>query len=500
MAKDYAQRVGLELDDTLNLHDDGVSAFHGLNATADNKLGAFLELVRAGDIPRGSLLIVERLDRLSRQNPLDATEVVRDILKAGITVVPLSSGKEYSWASLRNNQMLWLELQFELMQAHLESAKKSDRLKYAWAAKRDQARKTGKPLTRVCPPWLRWSESEARWEILEPQAKIVRRIFSETLRGRGQHVIARDLNQEGVRPFGRDGKYWRRPYVRGLLANPSVVGNYTPTTTYHDEFTQVRKRVAQEAIKGYFPAIIKRTDFTRVQELLTDHGAPLRGKHAGGSVVNILGRLARCGDCGAPLVLVNKGRRYLVCEAARVGKGCRYRSLRLDAVEGRLLEDAGWLIGDAPAGSRHVEIDRDIRNLDAALLAMGELLEKLRKELHGAFSTTLFAEIRALEANREDALQKLADLHALSEQSSGRVVRSKLADLKRVLTSPQFDRTHANALLRQLFSTVRMEWSSGGVVLCCFEWKQGGESVVPVAWYVERVRKRDQTPATRKSR
>src|SRR4051794_20458292 len=61
----YCKRKGLTLDTSLTLRDLGVSAFRGDNVK-DGALGAFLEACRAGRVPRGSYLILENLDRLSR--------------------------------------------------------------------------------------------------------------------------------------------------------------------------------------------------------------------------------------------------------------------------------------------------------------------------------------------------------------------------------------------------------------------------------------------------
>src|ERR1700747_3247772 len=65
-AEEYAKRHGLALDTELNLRDLGISAFRG-NNVAVGALGAFLKAIRDGLVPKGSLLLVESLDRVSRQ-------------------------------------------------------------------------------------------------------------------------------------------------------------------------------------------------------------------------------------------------------------------------------------------------------------------------------------------------------------------------------------------------------------------------------------------------
>ncbi|MCU0792982.1 MAG: recombinase family protein [Opitutaceae bacterium] len=74
LAQRYAEANGLTLDEELTYRDLGVSGYHGANAQS-GKLAEFLEAVEKGVVPRGSFLLVESLDRLSRQNPYDALQV-----------------------------------------------------------------------------------------------------------------------------------------------------------------------------------------------------------------------------------------------------------------------------------------------------------------------------------------------------------------------------------------------------------------------------------------
>src|SRR5262245_58121687 len=84
-ARAYAARHELELDETLDITDPGVSAHYGKNIEA-GKLRAFLEAVRDGIVPRGSYLLVESLDRISRQTVRRAVRTMEEIVEAGITL------------------------------------------------------------------------------------------------------------------------------------------------------------------------------------------------------------------------------------------------------------------------------------------------------------------------------------------------------------------------------------------------------------------------------
>src|ERR1700692_2428578 len=84
----YAEANSLELAKGAELEDIGVSAFKGANVR-DGALGQFLEAVRSGAVKPGSYLIVESLDRLSREQVLTAQSLFLSIIQAGINLVTL---------------------------------------------------------------------------------------------------------------------------------------------------------------------------------------------------------------------------------------------------------------------------------------------------------------------------------------------------------------------------------------------------------------------------
>jgi DNA invertase Pin-like site-specific DNA recombinase len=89
----YAATHGLELDNKLTFQDMGVSAFRGANA-ATGSLRAFLEAVESGEVPQGSYLLVESLDRISRDAVYVAQGLLANIVSSGVIVVSLMDGRE----------------------------------------------------------------------------------------------------------------------------------------------------------------------------------------------------------------------------------------------------------------------------------------------------------------------------------------------------------------------------------------------------------------------
>src|ERR1700739_3168974 len=72
MSREYAAEQGLELDETFR--DPGVSAYRGKNRH-EGALANFIAQIDSGKIERGSFLLVESLDRLSREQVLFALEL-----------------------------------------------------------------------------------------------------------------------------------------------------------------------------------------------------------------------------------------------------------------------------------------------------------------------------------------------------------------------------------------------------------------------------------------
>src|SRR5262245_53625587 len=117
LAEDYAKRKGLVLDDKLDMNDEGISAYRGANAER-GALAAVLEAVRLGRVPAGSTLIVESVDRISRQGIDEGYDLCKSILKSGVNIVTLQPEREYGPDAVRGLAKGALELLIILERAH----------------------------------------------------------------------------------------------------------------------------------------------------------------------------------------------------------------------------------------------------------------------------------------------------------------------------------------------------------------------------------------------
>jgi DNA invertase Pin-like site-specific DNA recombinase len=267
----WCERHGVHLDTSTTIKDEGRSAFRGKHRFQGH-LRRFLDQVQAGDIPRGSVLIIENLDRLSRENPWDALGVLSDLLKAGISVVTLSPSEMVYERSKDLTPLLLAVVEFT--RAHSESASKSDRLTAIWDEKKRQARQEGGLVTRRLPGWLRPSEGKRTKNVLYSRADnvrvipervaVVRRIFDLAAhRGYGLARIVATFNAEGVPFFEQGGKRklpgWSKAYLHNILTGRTVLGEYQPLRAGKPD---------GPPLPDYYPRVIDDATWHRAQAAL----------------------------------------------------------------------------------------------------------------------------------------------------------------------------------------------------------------------------------------
>ncbi|MCO5147774.1 MAG: recombinase family protein [Aquamicrobium sp.] len=480
-AQRYAERHGLALDERAYT-DLGVSAYRGKNAR-EGSLRTFLDAVEAGDIPRGSVLLVESMDRLSRSIPRKAVRLLEEICEAGVVVVTLDDGQRYDTARLDREPMCFMVAYLVAIRANEESYKKGQRVGEAWAAKRRRA--ADEKLTAICPYWLSLNEDRAGFTILEDRAEIVRRIYQQFLDGAGQEAIARSLNADGVPTFGR-GDRWHKSTIAKILRNAAVVGTYQPHRMA-DDGSGKRKRIPDGApVEGYYPSVVDPQVFATVQNRLDGTRATYRRE--GNAITNPLAGLSRCGDCGATMTRVQKGSRSaprLVCSRAKVSAGCKYRSIPLSEVIDALTDDDAAWVDEAPSGNEASR--QEWASLEAERAGSEEAVYRLAQELaRGGASIAIADALRREEANLR-ALEETT--RALSERlarETPNMLAGRLAALKAALQADPLEAGVVNARLRETLEYVTVwprDEEAGRASSLTFHWLQGGETDMPIGGF-----------------
>ena len=439
-SKSYCERHGLLLDDSLNLKDLGVSAFRGANVR-EGALAGFLELIKTGKVPKGSVLILESLDRLSRDQIRPALNLFTSILDGGVSIVTVNPEREYTPEN--QDPLALMEPLFTFARAHEESATKSKRVEASWDQRRKQAKENKTPMTTVCPAWLRVEGD--KFVVVPERAKVVKRLFRMCMEGHGNYAIVKTLTDEGVPAMGRSGG-WNTSYVRMLLSDRRVLGEYRPAK----KRSGGRPTPTGEVIKGYYPAVIEEGDFYRCLGLIKRRGTkPGRGNAYRENVLS--GLVWNVADGEKMHVASGPGRKTCL-DSASVHKGKkapRGRSIQYAPLEKIVLDILTDL--DLSPEPEDDSGQNRINEIEGRLAALAERRRKLLDEQESSEDLKAFAvalkkwqdEENRLGLELEELKLKVASekLHSLSETKS-------LIAARQDATGKARDKMNANLRMR----------------------------------------------------
>jgi DNA invertase Pin-like site-specific DNA recombinase len=495
-AAKYAVEHGLTLDTELNMTDAGVSAFRGKNATT-GALGGFLRAVESNYVPPGSYLLIENIDRLSRDHVLEAQTIFSQLILAGIIIVTLTNGEVYSRQRIDEEPHTILLIVLEQIRANQENVRKSQLIGDAKARKRQQLIEhgvQGKPYTRMTPAWITWSDATVAYELLPDRAAIVREIFERTDAGDGADGIAKNLNRRGVDTWGRGAakqkaNHWRGSYIRKILLSTAPIGTFTPHEITYDKTTRARRSTPTALVPNMFPAAVGEELYWRVNRRFATT-AP-RGKNARHDPQSIVAGIVRCATCGNMVTRVTKGSSkrtyaYLVCSRANMrAAGCKYLAVPYAAIETALRENAAWLIAEAPRGKNTAALDREIAGLvtmvdhysgeasELADLAAHEKTPVVRKRLRD----------KATELGEAQA--RLRTITAQRDTLTTASVRDRLKAVKKTLGSDTVNIVATNQALRQAVSRIVLDPEKARMELY---WHHAPESVQVISFYTRHAR------------
>lgn len=411
LSKNYAEANGLELDTKLNLRDLGISAFDKSNLNK-GALGQFLKLVEDGMIPRGSYLLVESLDRLSRDKVMDALGIFLNILNAGIIIVTLADNQVYSREKTNDN---WASLIMSIVimsRANEESVTKSRRIRASWDNKRQNISK--KRFTARCPYWLKASEGDTGFDLIPERVDVVKRIFQMSIDGIGTATIVKRLNGEKVPLFSTKSDGWQTSYIQKVLSNRAVYGELQ-LNLQRDGVLSV-----YDVIHDYYPAIMTKDDWllaASIREGRRSKGGVAKGE----GLSNLFSGMLKCGYCGGPMNMSAnikkkangevRRTRYVACSKGRRGAGCDFIQWNYDDLESLVFQfcqsvDFAKILDGDKNTYADVELARNrLFTIDDALKTKQTSLDNLLNALEAASSedapATLLKRISTLEGEIE---------------------------------------------------------------------------------------------------
>lgn len=265
-AEEYCAKHGLTLADK-SYRDLGVSAFKRKNIEK-GALAAFIHAVKDGRIAKGSYLIIEQFDRLSRADIDIALKLLLDLVHSGIRIITLVDEKVWDSETVKDVGNLILAVVF-MSRANNESTAKADRLSSVWKQKKKEAAEgtARRIVTSECPRWLRANEDKTGFVILEDKAESIRKVFAMRIAGYGCVHIVRKANQEKwpapskppVKQAGEDAESfairkveqagtWHTSLVNRLLKNRALLGEYQPKQKTDDGHIPVGEPIPKEPL------------------------------------------------------------------------------------------------------------------------------------------------------------------------------------------------------------------------------------------------------------
>jgi DNA invertase Pin-like site-specific DNA recombinase len=426
-AREWAEKNGYALS-TDTFEDLGVSAFRGGNA-AEGRLGEFLEAARSGAIPKGSVLVVENLDRISRDKIRNARNTLENIIDAGVDVVTLSDGRVYTQHDLDEDAMTGIMIILSFQRANEESAIKSKRVGAAWKSNAEKVKAGGRKRTTKVPAWIEFkgrSLEDGSFEVIEEKAEVVREIFRRYADGEATNTIANDLRNRGVPTLSGRGQ-WTGPLLYMLSRE------VTPYGTLRIGKGRKQDREIVDEVRGYYPRIISDEIERRVRHRIASGAAPMK--------VNL------GGECRGRLVGVLRSPEGNGCKAKRNNRSTSY----VDRVTNKFLGTVSIvdqvLIDEWPEVVKAfgVETSIEAEGLEQELLAAIDTLESLQAQRQKRSGAAIDRLILAAEAEVEEIRRNIQ-----SASKSTRIYGAVPSEIV-LLPIPE-----ANAWVRRLIEEARL--------------------------------------------
>lgn len=268
-------------------------------------------------------------------------------------------------------------------------------------------------------PALGYAVEEGKLVICEPEAAIVRRIFSEYAAGRKYKEIIDGLNADGLTT--RAGNSFGTNSLHDLLKNEKYIGTliYGKSPKRADGKRNSHGEVPADAIRieNAIPAIVDRDIWDAVQTKLAANKRDKAGRPNTVRNYPLKGKVF-CGECGAALVhsssKTSKSRyHYYACSGKQRLRNCEMMPIKMDELERIVIESTRATLNRPGNIQRVIRIMRDVRERThsesvAYLEAMVERRQEINRQLerataailNGLNSPTLSRKIQELEQEK----------------------------------------------------------------------------------------------------
>lgn len=424
--------------------DLGKSAYSGAHRAPGGSLYEFERKAAAGHFRNGAVLVVENLDRLTREGWKEALSILETLTANGVTVATIHGSK--MWRAGEKPEMgQVITVIVEAESDHRASDDKSKRLKKAWTTKIAAIEAGDKTAySKILPAWLEVDPETKAARAIPHRADLVREIFEKYVEGLGLPAIVRMINERGEPSWAygkkNKGNGWNTAYLHKLLKNRAVLGEYAPKSRRHGAAPSeaVSKGVL---VPDYYPQVVTADLFNKAQT--TKKSRQFTGGAEESKLRNLFAGIASCAECGGKMyyqleqrpgrVTVHKSKtdrtkRTYICRTARSSFRCnnnrrghqcsnntriRYEYLEtavLDALLTSALDSRDFALPDrvAEIENQIAEHERMIAGREHKLAnvteALAERFSKAVANKAGELEDEIDAERHTVEALREELI------------------------------------------------------------------------------------------------
>lgn len=302
-----------------NMELSGLYFDEGISGTQTSKRTGFNQMIKDALGGKFNLILTKEVSRFAR-NTMDTLFYTRKLKEAGIGVIFTIDHID----TRDSDGELRLTIMASLAQE--ESRKTSERVKWGQQRRMEQGVVFGREL-------LGYTVRNGKLSVNPEEVPVVKAIFHKyTNEGKGAHIIARELTEEGFRP--KRISLWSDTVIRRVLRNEKYVGDLCQKKTFTPDFLTHKKKYNRGEeekiyITDHHEAIIDRDLWNRTQEELKRRApsAALKARHS--SRYWCSGKIC-CGECGSRFVSRTKKLKMGTYHAWRCYQAANHGIVKLD--------------------------------------------------------------------------------------------------------------------------------------------------------------------------
>jgi len=394
----------------VELEDPGLSAYKGIHLSK-GELGKLVKCIDDGEVAKGSIIAVEKIDRISRLNLTKAQSIISRILESGVRIYTWTDKEEYCEDDLPQAIKMLL-----LLEGAKEYSKNISlnvvgtaltKIKEFYEGKTDDNGNTIAINGLGSNAW--WVDTTTGYvKKHDYYWPIAREIVGWILEGFGQQRIAEKLHESGYTPPRKKDK-WGINLITRFHLNEAILGHKT---------IKLKGEIyngAEYRLENYYPKIVTPEEYEQILEIKKRNRSGRNGKKSRVGLFVGFKKL-RCGNCGRTInTFISKSKQ--VAETQRykcAGKDDATIKCQTATVEGKIFETALIkLVGTIASLPTKKDTRAEALMLEHKIKKLDDDIVDIENRLFDAHPSIRDSIMKRLNGLAEDKLSFLSELNKL---------------------------------------------------------------------------------------